>query len=150
MLGLYKAAEAYFEGLKGPIAPRSNQLDREYIFQSDDIKLYTGQGTPLIDSMSTSIARAWLQNHDPSKLFPLAVAGREWWSKWTVSKRQQMIHIPKEAIMRWKSLATDAGAAVSRFDLVASWMHVVSVPESALPQPHPKHSSPSSQTSDHR
>jgi hypothetical protein len=141
LLGLYKAAEAYFECLKGPVAKRTNQLDRKYIFQCDDLKLHTSKASSLIDSMSTSLARAWLQNHDPSKLFPLAVAGREWWNKWTVAKRQQMIHIPKEAIMRWKSLATEAGAVVSRFDLVASWMHVVSFPEKALPHSNSKRSS---------
>jgi hypothetical protein len=40
-----------------------------------------------------------------------------------------MIHIPKETIVRWKDLAAEAGAKVSRFDLLASWLHVVSVPD---------------------
>jgi hypothetical protein len=140
-LGLYKAAEAFFEGLNGPIAKRSNHLDRQYIFQCDDSKTHEGhepaKASELIDLVSTSVARAWLQNYDPSGLFPLAVAGREWWNQWTVSTRQQMIHIPKEAILRWKSLAAEAGATVSRFDLVASWLHVVRVPDRTFSQAHP-------------
>lgn len=136
MTGLYKAAEAFFEGLTGPVAQRSNKLDRRYIFQCDDVKTHVEHGKAKIpclkNSVSTSIARDWLENYDPSGLFPLAVAGREWWNRWTVSTRQQMIHIPKEAIMRWKSLAAEAGAKVSRFDLLASWIHVVSFPEDIL------------------
>ena len=132
MLGLYKAAEAFFEGLNGPVTKRSNKLDRRYIFRCDDIKRDVEPSKTTIsalkDSMSTSIARAWLQNYDPSGLFPLAVAGRECWNSWTVPTRQQMIRIPKEALMRWKDLAAEAGAKVSRFDLVASWIHVVSFP----------------------
>ena len=100
----------------------------------EDVKPGKAKISFLKDSVSTSIAREWLENYDPSGLFPLAVAGREWWNQWTVSTRQQMIHIPKEAITRWKSLAAKAGAEVSRFDLVASWIHVVSFSEQALLQ----------------
>jgi len=133
LTGLYKAAEAFFEGLTGPVAKRSNNLDRRYIFQCDNIKRDVEHGKAKIsflkDSVSTSIARDWLENYDPNGLFPLAVAGREWWNQWTVPTRQQMIHIPKETIVRWKDLAAEAGAKVSRFDLLASWLHVVSVPD---------------------
>ena len=140
MPGLYKAAEAFFEGLRGPIATRSNQLGRQYNFQYNDdsktnVEHDTAKDSSLIDLVSTSLARAWLRNYDPSGFFPLAVAGREWWNQWTVSTRQQMIHIPNDAILRWKSLAIEAGATtVSRFDLVASWIQSVSVSEySVLP-----------------
>lgn len=133
MPGLYKGAEAFFEGLRGPIATRSNQLGRQYNFQYNDdsktdVEHATAKDSSLVDLVSTSLARAWLRNYDPSGLFPLAVAGREWWNQWTVSTRQQMIHIPNDAILRWKSLAIEAGATtVSRFDLVASWIQSVSV-----------------------
>ena len=131
--GLYKGAEAFFEGLRGPIATRSNQLGRQYNFQYNDdsktnVEHDTAKDSSLIDLVSTSLARAWLRNYDPSGFFPLAVAGREWWNQWTVSTRQQMIHIPNDAILRWKSLAIEAGATtVSRFDLVASWIQSVSI-----------------------
>ena len=36
-----------------------------------------------------------------------------------------MMHIPQAAIQRWKGFVNEAGAKVSRFDLVASWVHLV-------------------------
>jgi len=132
-LGLYNASKVFFEALTGLIAKRSNRLDRQYKLQFADSKKEVSPGTgeartkvsSLIDRMSTPAARAWLQNHTASRLFPLAVTGREWWSHWTVPLRQRMMHIPQAAIQRWKGFAEEAGAKVSKFDLVASWVHLV-------------------------
>jgi hypothetical protein len=125
-LGLYKAAAAFCEGLVGDVHTRSTNVTRHYTFAGQGKILSKRQ--PLSSLLETQQARDWFDVCTSSKLFPIKTLARKWKDARYNATRWQTVHFPRSTIEMWQDLARKAGIKVSKFNLLASWIHLVSYP----------------------
>lgn len=125
--GLYKAASAFCEGLSGDIHKRSINLIREYKVATDGKteSKWEWKRQSLRSLLQTQQARDWFGICTSSKLFNLNMLASKWKTARNNATRWQTIHFPKEMIEMWQDIAKRAGVKVSKFSLIASWIHLV-------------------------
>jgi hypothetical protein len=121
--GLYKAAAAFCEGLGGDVHKRPINFNRQYTLVSDG---NTGSKWQSVRSLlQTQQARIWFDMCTTSKLFPIKTLARKWETARNNATRWQTVHFSRETIEMWQELAREAGVKVSKFSLLASWIHLV-------------------------
>lgn len=125
--GLYKAASAFCEGLSGDIHKRSINLIREYKVATDGKtgSKWEWKRQSLRSLLQTQQARDWFDMCTSSKIFNLKMLASKWKTARKNATRWQTIHFPKEIIEMWQDIAKKAGVKVSKFSLIASWIHLV-------------------------
>ena len=125
--GLYRAASAFCEGLSGDIHKRSTNLIREYKVATDGKteSKWEWKRQPLRSLLQTQQARDWFDMCTSSKFFNIKMLASKWKTARNDATRWQTIHFPKEMIEAWQDIANKAGVKVSKFSLLASWIHLV-------------------------
>jgi hypothetical protein len=122
-IGLYKAAAAFCEGLGSDIHKRPTNLVREYTLAGD--RNVGSRWKSVRSLLQTQQARDWFDICTSSKLFSMETLGRIWQNARNNVTRWQTIHFSRETIDLWQTIAREAGAKVSKFNLLASWIHLV-------------------------
>lgn len=69
-----------------------------------------------------------------SKLFSVKTLARKWQATRESAAKWQTIHFSRETIEMWQGIAREAGVKVSRFNLIASWIHLVRVSSTFVDQ----------------
>jgi hypothetical protein len=121
--GLYKAAAAFCEGLSSDIHKRPTNLVRIYTLTGD--KNTESRWKPVRSLLQTQQARDWFDICTSSKLFSIKTLASIWQNARNNATRWQTIHFPRETIELWQEIAREAGVRVSKFSLLASWVHLV-------------------------
>ena len=121
--GLYKATAAFFEGLIGNVINRSTETVRQYALAAHWNT--TTNHKPLRSLLQTQQARDWYDVCTSSKLFSIKTLARKWEDARLNTTRWQTIHFSKDIIERWQETAHEAGIKASKFNLLASWIHLV-------------------------
>jgi len=84
--------------------------------------------------LQTQQARDWFDVCTSSKLFSVKTLARKWRAARESATRWQTIHFSKETIEMWQNIALEAGVKVSKFNLIASWIHLVRYSSTLLDQ----------------
>ena len=132
--GLYKAAAAFCEGLTGDVHNRSINLTREYKVATDGNTGSRWKWHSRRSLLQTQQARDWFDVCTSSKLFPVKTLASKWKTARKNATRWQTVHFSKEIIETWQDIASEHGVKVSKFCLLASWVHLVRDPTALLDQ----------------
>jgi hypothetical protein len=123
ILGLHKAAAAFCEGLSGDVHKRSTDLARQYILAAQG--KVDPKRQPVRSLLQTQQARDWFDICTSSKLASVKILASKWKTARNNAARWQTIHFPRKIIEMWQEMAREADVKVSRFNLLASWIHLV-------------------------
>lgn len=121
--GLYKAAAAFCEGLSSDIHKRPTNLVREYMLAGD--RNVGSRWKSVRSLLQTQQARDWFDICTSSKLFSMKTLARIWQNARQNATKWQTIHFSREIIDLWQGIARETGVKVSKFNLLASWIHLV-------------------------
>lgn len=124
---IHNATQAFCEGLRGPIAERPSRADVDYAIIDAEVDEKVSSATTLLpDAITTSQARTYWEWCSGSALFPLIT----FWNKYMDARRTptvwQTVFFPQSILDEWRLAAQDAGVKVSTYDLLTSWLHMVS------------------------
>ena len=127
LTAIYNAAAAFCEGLHGEVQERSSRADVDYKMidtkAQQKAKEMTGR---LSDAITTPQARAYWQWCTGNILFPIATIIRKWLDSRRTPARWQTVYFPQHILDGWRHAAEDEAIKVSTFDLLSSWLHMVS------------------------
>ncbi|KAM0695555.1 hypothetical protein Q7P36_005915 [Cladosporium allicinum] len=126
VLGLYNAANAFCEGLRGNVDKRLTRPDTGYqLLERSELQQNVKMSTALSGEIFiTPQARAWWRNCTSSQFFLPGLIFRNLCNSLHNPPSWQLMYFPESTLEKWRQIARENGAAVSTFTLFASWMQL--------------------------